>query len=248
MQSLPSESISNENTGMLSPAFSSALLKFGLAAAAMAGSAALAAPAAAITFVQDGVDGQFSSLVSVDPGAYGFEGRGGDSGGFATWELGVGTQTSFGGSFNQANFDWSGEHPFQISWIPDTEVSVSVGDTTITYGADWQVGNAIRVLTQRSAQLNIVAVDGVALAGTAGSLGGTALEKLYIAGDSLLDGWTLSGTIAIAGGGNSRNSVRITSGNFRAEETAAVPEPGAVAALFTLAAGVVVAQRRRELP
>lgn len=199
------------------------------------------AQAATLRFAEAG-EGTFTSLVSVNPGAYGFEGRGGDSGGPRTWELGVGTQTSVLGSFNQANFAWGGLTPFEMSWVPGSLVSVKVGSTSLFYASDWLVGNALRVIAKRDAFLTITEVDGQSLVGGVGSAGGSLTELLYITGDSLLDGWTLKGQIQIAGGGNSLNEVLITSGNFTPAEP--VPEPYSAVALL-LAAGSAFGLTRR---
>lgn len=221
------------------PSFSLTNAPSSLPKAALGGAAAVllaplltptAAQAATLSFVQPGVGGEFTPLVPRDPGTYGFEGRGGSP---TTWELGVGTHTSVPGSFNEANFSWGELTPFEMTWSPGSLVSVRVGGSSLSYSANWLVGNAIRVTAKRNAFLSISEVDGQSLAGSIGDISGSALEQLYIAGDSLLDGWTLRGQIQIAPGGNSRNEILITSGNFASEET---PEPGAAAALI-LAAG-----------
>ncbi|MBD0335431.1 MAG: PEP-CTERM sorting domain-containing protein [Cyanobacteria bacterium Co-bin13] len=211
---------------------------FATAAAAIALSPQVAS-AATLSFVQPEVAGTFTPLVPVNPGEYGFEGRGGSP---TTWELGVGTQTSFGGSFNEADFVWDAPQPFEMTWAPGSLVSVTVGTTSLSYSADWQVGNAIRVIAKRNALLSISEVDGQGLVGGIGSIAGTGLEKLYIAGDSLLDGWTLKGQIQIAPGGNSRNEVLITSGTFTPAEP--VPEPLTTAALFLVATAGLGLTRR----
>lgn len=196
------------------------------------------AQAAALSFVQPGTDGAFAPLVPRDPGTYGFEGRGGSP---TTWELGVGTHTSVPGSFNEANFSWGGLTPFEMTWTPGSLVSVRVGSTNLSYSANWLVGNAIRVTAKRNAFLSISEVDGQSLVGSIGDITGDALENLYIAGDSLLDGWTLRGQIQIAPGGNSRNEILITSGTFTSAET---PEPAAAAALLLVAGAGFYLSRR----
>ncbi|MBD2257260.1 hypothetical protein [Pseudanabaena sp. FACHB-2040] len=211
---------------------------FAIAAAAITLSAQ-AAPAATLSFVQPGDGGTFRPLVPVAPGEYGFEGRGGSP---TTWELGVGTQTSVVGSFNEADFAWGALQPFEMTWAPGSLVSVTVGTTSLSYSADWLVGNAIRVIAKQKALLSISEVDGQSLRGSIGDIAGTTLEKLYLTGDSLLDGWTLKGQIQIAPGGNSRNEILITSGNFTPAEP--VPEPLTTAALFLVAtAGLGLTQR-----
>lgn len=191
------------------------------------------ASAATLRFAEAN-EGTFASLVSVNPGAYGFEGRGGDSNGLGTWELGVGTQTSVLGSFNQANFAWNGSTPFEMSWVPGSLVSVKVGSTSLSYAADWLIGNALRIITKRDALLSITEVDGQSLVGSVGSLGSSG-DLLYVTGNSLLNGWTIKGQVQIAGGGNSRNSVLITSGSFTPNKS--VPELSSVVALL-ITAGV----------
>lgn len=209
-------------------------------AAAIATTLAATPAAQAATFVEDGVDGSFTSLFSVQPGEYGFEARRGDSGGFATWELGVGTQTSNTGTFNEANFDWgTTPHPFEMTWTPGSEVSVTVGSTTLSYAADWLVGNAIRILAVRSSQLDITSLNGVSLVDTVGQIGSSTADVAYIAGDELLSGWTLAGNLQLTGGdtnvGSALNDLRITSGNFEPTPPETVPEPGAVLGLLAIA-------------
>lgn len=200
------------------------------------------ARAAALTIVTPGVDGAFVPLVPRDPGEYGFEGRGGSP---TTWELGLGTHTSVPGSFNEATFPWAGLQPFEINWVPGSLVSVQIGSTSLSYSADWLVGNAIRILAKREALLTLSEVDGESLVSSVGAVDGTSLESLFITGDSLLDGWSLKGQIQIAPGGNSRNEVLITGGQFT--PNAAVPEPLSVVALL-LVAGVGLGLKQRTDP
>ena len=116
---------------------------FNSKSAVIALAALAAAPATAATLYTD-ADGTFTNIVSVSPGVYGAEIREGRPGA-RTWELGVGTQTSNGGTFNQGEIEWAdfdaddNKASFSMSWNAGV-VSTSIGDTTVSYDANWQFG------------------------------------------------------------------------------------------------------------
>jgi hypothetical protein len=201
----------------------------------------IAPDAQALGFVNVPADGTFEKLQPVSPGIYGLEARGGVSGP-ADWEIGVGTQTSHSGTFSQSEFAWGDDNSlfdFHMSWMPNSEVSVTIGDTTTSWQADWGVGNAIEILAKRSAYFEVTEVDSTSLTDSVGSIGGNSFESLLIAGDSLLDGWTMKGKIGMTGGGRSRNAVLITAGTFtpsQSEEPEPVPEPASILGLVMFAA------------
>lgn len=181
--------------------------------------------AKAFTLTSDGTG--FTEIETVGAGragVYGLEARGGNNGSNGTWEIGVGSRTSSSGNFNQAQFVWgAGAAPlsdFQLSWIPGVGISTTIGTESASWNdPDWKVGNAIKIVTKRQAILNLTEVDGQSFVQNLGTTD-DGFRQYYIAGDSLLDGWTLSGQIGVTGGGNSRNEVLIKAGDF------AQPVPG----------------------
>ncbi|MBE7383051.1 MAG: PEP-CTERM sorting domain-containing protein [Leptolyngbya sp. SIO1E4] len=192
--------------------------------------------------VFSGPDGTFEKLVPVSPGTYGLEARGGRQGA-RDWEIGVGTQTSHAGTFSENKYfddDWgdgSTLHDLMMTWMPGEKVQVTIGDTTVSYEADWQVGNGIEILAKRSALFTLTELDGMAFNETVGEIGSNAGHTpLFLAGDSLLDGWILKGQIAMTAGGGSRNTVMITPGTFTPSDTASVPEPTSLLGLMALGA------------
>ncbi|MEO1093991.1 MAG: PEP-CTERM sorting domain-containing protein [Cyanobacteria bacterium J06638_28] len=198
--------------------------------------------------VFSGPDGTFEKLVPRSPGIYGLEARGGRKGA-RDWEIGVGTHTSVSGQFSENKYfddDWgdgSTFHDLVMTWNPGEMVSVTIGDTTVSYEADWEVGNGVEILAKRSAVFKLTELDGVAFDETVGEIGSNMWHTpLFLAGDSLLDGWTLKGQIAMEAGGGSKHEVMITAGTFTPADTEpeAVPEPASLlglAAVGALAAG-----------
>jgi hypothetical protein len=199
-------------------------------------------------------EGVFAALVPRSPGIYGLEARGGRPGN-RDWEIGVGIWTSVLNpsvtpgirNFTEANFDWAASDDlfdFEMSWMDDL-VTVTIGDQTVEYAADWQIGNTIKISAVGDALFNLIQLDGIDFSQTvAGTPDSGLLESIYLTGDTVLDGWSLSGTIDLANGGGSRNEVLITMGNF--EPDASVPEPTTVLGLVILGgfgAGSLLKQR-----
>ncbi|MFK8184853.1 MAG: hypothetical protein AB8B99_15890 [Phormidesmis sp.] len=177
-----------------------------------------AKPAEAVSLTLDGSD--FTVIESVDSngaGVYGLEARGGREG-YRDWEIGVGPRTSSPGNFNQGEFDWGDGttelSDFFLSWLPDVGITTNIGGSIVSWDdANWQVGDAIRIITKRQGILNLTEVDGQAVDYSLGNSQDDSFAY-YLTGDSLLDGWTLSGQIGVTGGGGSRNEVFIQAGNF----------------------------------
>jgi hypothetical protein len=206
---------------------------------------ALAAPAAAVSLVVDGVDGTFTSLQPRSPGVYGVELRGGRTGA-ADWEIGVGNQTSVGGKFNQGEFNWaasSDPYAFNLSWTA-SGLSITVGGVTVTDAGDGKgaplVGDTLRIGIVRSATLNLATLDGVAFNQSFGS----GSDLLFFSPTAWGgNGFTATGTLAITGGGGSANAIRFSVGDFAPNP--AIPEP-ATWAMMIAGFGLVGATVRRR--
>lgn len=221
---------------------------------AVLGVALLAAPAAhgAVISVVPSVDGTYTDAVPVSPGIYGVELRGGDSGGAATWEIGVGPQTSVPGSFSQGNLDWGASFPtllpFSLSWTPAGTVSIDINGTIVSRAAAWVVDNAIRISAKRDATITITSVDGQAVGGSVtGTSGSGVLNSLYFyaSAGEFADGFTLVGFLDVLGGSNSANELLFTVGNFT-PNAVAVSEPPMLALVGLALGGVLLVRRRRN--
>ena len=208
-----------------------------------------AAAHAAVVLVDPLVDGVFTPLPNaVNPGVYGVEARRGDTPGNATWELGAGTQTSVGGTFEQAEFVWGDTaHPFTLTWNAST-VSITVDATTVDFAAPL-LGDTLRIFAKRDATVVIDMIDGtdfdIALTGNPqGSE--TGAELFFYSADFFGgDGLTASGTMRIGGasGRNSASEIFFKNGDFAPN---VVPEPGTLALLGLGAAFAGGAMRRRR--
>ena len=183
------------------------------------------------------------------PGVYGVELRGGRAGA-RDWEIGVGTQTSNRGTFNQGEFSWNSTLGSPFSFLLDwdtTRLSVTVGGITLSYNADWVFGNALVITTKgrdtRSAaggaSFYIDTIDGVSVNQTFGS-SGNFFNEAVLTGIEFTDGFTISGTVDIVNGGGSRNEVLLKPGNV-----ATVSEPPLILLLGLSLMMAVVARRRR---
>lgn len=206
--------------------------------------------AEAVVLTLDGSD--FTTIETVDPdgaGVYGLEARGGRDG-FRDWEIGVGARTSSPGHFNQGEFDWDNGtaelFDFSLSWLPDVGITTSIGKSVVSWDdSNWQVGDAIRIITKRQGILNLTEVDGQAVDYQLGNSLDNSFAY-YLKGDSLLDGWTMSGQIGVMGGGGSRNEVFIQAGNFGQDITPQdVPAPAAGLPALTLM-GIAITRQKKQ--
>ncbi|MEM6451936.1 MAG: PTPA-CTERM sorting domain-containing protein [Cyanobacteria bacterium P01_D01_bin.105] len=206
-------------------------------------------PAEAVSLTRDGTG--FTVIETVDhngAGVYGLEARGGRSGA-RDWEIGVGARTSSPGNFKQGEFTWGNSATelvdFYLSWIPEVGLTTTIGGSTTSWtDSSWQVGDAIRIFTKREAILNLTEVDGQAVDYNLGDSTEGFSPVYYLTGDSLLDGWTLSGQIGVTGGGGSKHAVSIQAGNF-AQTAQDVPAPAAGLPALALM-GLAIARRKKQ--
>lgn len=215
------------------------------AALALALGAGTAAQAV-VTLVNPPTDGSYSTLPGpLSPGVYGVELR---YGGAATWEVGVGKQTSVSGSFTQADQVWGAAGtlvPFTLTWNAST-LSINLGGTTTSYAAPL-LGNALRVSAKRDATVSLATVDGTSFAtSVSGGTGTTNFITFYSNDGWGGDGLVATGTVRIGaaqGTGSSATEAFFQVGQF---DPAAVPEPATWALLLTGFGMVGYASRRRS--
>jgi hypothetical protein len=215
--------------------------------AALLAAALVSVPASAtVSLVVDGVDGTFTSLIPRTPGVYGVELRGGRPGA-ADWEVGVGSQTSVGGSFNQGEFNWASatSHTFSMAWLP-SGLSFTIGGRTVTDAGTGKgaplLGDTLRISMVRQAAITIDTLDGVAF----GQTFTAPQDLLFFSGNGWGgNGFAMNGTISIANGSGSANAIRLSVGDFAANP--AIPEP-ATWAMMIAGFGLVGAAMRRQRP
>lgn len=189
-------------------------------------------------------------------GVYGVEVRGGKENPRQDWQLGVGTQTSNrGGTFNnQNNLHWLNSdddyliHDFSINWEVGSRVTANIGSKEVSYEADWEMGNAIQFLVKRQSYLFIEEVDGVTFEYEVDQLeeNTNSWTNIFITGDSLKDGWQMTGKIGMTPARNSSfNQVLVKMGEFigveggGVEGVESVPEPSTIfGSLVALAFGL----------
>ena len=181
--------------------------------------------------------GSYEKINQRSPGTYGIEVRGGYDNPARTWELGVGTHTSNRGTFNEGHINWGVDNDnifdFSINWELGSQVTATIGDKVVSYDADWVMGNALQFIVKRNSYLFIEEVDGTLFNYTVDQLVDSDYTKIFITGDSLKDGWDMTGKIRVTPGGGSRNEVLVKVGNFTS-----VPEPSTIfGSLVALALG-----------
>ncbi len=204
----------------------------------------LAAPAGAATIkLYDGVHGTVTPLVSVNPGVYGVEVRGGTSGAAANgWELGVGTQTTkpnTPATYATGQISWpttTAALAYTLSWSAG-QVTMTIGTTTVSWNAAWQTGNAVTVSMKGSGTfLSITSIDGIAV-NWMQTQGSGAASSFTFYGEALKDGWMMSGMVKMSHG-NGRG-VDITSAEY-------VPVPAALPLMALGLGALALAGRRRR--
>jgi hypothetical protein len=151
------------------------------------------------------------------------EGRIGDRGGAATFELDLGDDT--GAPATTAHYDWqSGAvEPFTVSYNPGTgEVTFSLGGIVLSYITPYWDFEQIFVRCRAVNDGSWIRVDNLVIDGeTVGDqsyAAGNGLDILWIHGASLSDGFVLTGDATLAWTGtpprNSRLAFQIKVGNL----------------------------------
>lgn len=131
------------------------------------------------------------------------EGRIGDLGGVATFELDLGQSTA--APYTTAQYPWvSGRvEPFTLAYDSGTGVvTFSIGGKVLTYTTPFPMFGDIFVRTRaveadRSVIVQDLVLDGVSV-GDVSSAVGPGLDILWISGAALLDGFTLAGTATLS--------------------------------------------------
>ncbi|MDJ0517648.1 MAG: PEP-CTERM sorting domain-containing protein [Trichodesmium sp. MO_231.B1] len=206
------------------------------------------------TFTGDA--GSYQTRYDVQPGVYGVEVRSGKTKINQDWQLGVGTQTSNSGTFSEKRgLEWLNPDPdpdndnidniyniydFSINWEVGSKVTANIGDEEVSYEADWEMGNAIQFLVKRQSYLLIEEVDGVTFDYEVNQLEENinSWTNIFVTGDTLEDGWQMTGKIAMTpNGGSSKHGVIVKMGDFTGG-VQSVPEPSTIfGSLVALAFG-----------
>ncbi|MEM0915130.1 MAG: PEP-CTERM sorting domain-containing protein [Planctomycetota bacterium] len=186
------------------------------------------------------------------------EARYGDSGGNATWEVGVGADTQNPPDFDQANKAWTpgASEAFTLFYdVSETELTFTVGGTTVDYTLDSPLtvnDIAIRIAfgsgsgagNGNAASLNTLAIGGTPLSPS--SLTSTFDEsgaKYLFVQDAFAfgDDFTLTGNLIFDWSDVDPN-LRGSRPAFQVKFVDVIPEP---ASLAILAAGLTAIFRRR---
>lgn len=209
-----------------------------IAAIAAAGILSAGIAAASVKFYDS--DAAFQNAVVTEKAVGEF--RWGDSGGNATWEIGVGFPTSNPGTFSQANFAWSGPLSFALSYDGANTLTLNYGSSSsITYsGVDLDPFNVL-ALRARGGNGTTTTISDITFAGeTPADFTSPENGVTYLAFHDVDAGmaWTLGGTVEFSGPGrNSAPAFQI--------KVAYVPIPAALP-LLALGLGGLGLYRRRQ--
>ncbi len=131
------------------------------------------------------------------------EGRIGDRGGYATFELDVGNDT--GAPVQTANYNWQSGivEPFTVSFVRSTGlVSFSLGGQTLEYTTPYFDFDQIFVRTRAvdagtSVEVGEIVIDGVGVTDHSVADDTSGLDILWIRGASLNDGFVFQGNAVL---------------------------------------------------
>lgn len=181
------------------------------AAAAWLGLAALAVPAHALTTSHLSSDTAYLNLAPVL--AFVAEGRVGDRGGAATFELDLGQETS--APAVQAQYDWqnSQAEPFSLTYDAlSGGVTFALGGRTLSYAASGVLREVFvrtrAVNAGTSISVSSLVLDGVAV-GDASAAIADGVDYLRIEGAGLSDGFTLTGVATMLWAGAAPTQSRL---------------------------------------
>jgi hypothetical protein len=219
-------------------------------------SVALGAVASAATIANiTGTDqaATFTSFHGGGAGTHGVEIRGGRARA-ADWELGLGSATSQNNNpatFTQREIDWgTGPTTYGFSYVySDMTTTFSLLDISteaVVTSASWdglKTGNAIQIFANRSATITVGEINGLLFGDTIGAIGNTSGSLATYFGLSLIDGFTMSGSVQVTGGGGSANLIFIKAGNV--DVPAPIPLPAAAWMLLAGMAALGAAARKR---
>ena len=172
----------------------------------------LASPSVALTTSHLSSDAQFLALAPVI--AFVAEGRIGDRGGAATFELDLGKETS--APATQAQYDWQSAQtePFTLAYISGSGlVSFTLGGHTLQYVASGTLTD-IFVRTRAINDGSSVSVTDLVLDGTnVGDISScnalTGVDYLRILGGGLADGFVLTGNAVLQWTGTAPTQSRL---------------------------------------
>jgi hypothetical protein len=143
------------------------------------------------------------------------EGRIGDSGGSATFELDLGYST--GSPAETAQYDWQNgvAEPFTIDYDSETgTVTYTLGGETLQYVTPYMNFDALFVRTRAvnsgtSISVTDLVIDGENVNDTSESSGSDGLDILLIYGVNLIDGFTMEGTATLCWTGDPPTQSRL---------------------------------------
>jgi hypothetical protein len=169
------------------------------------------------------------------------EGRIGDRGGAATFELDLGQSTAAPAVTAQHDWQSGVAYPFTLSYdIFTSTATFTLGGNTLTYVSTYNVFDAIFIRTRAIPPATFVGVydlvlDGIPVPGASVETGPDGLKIMQIYGAPLQDGFTLTGTAKMSWGStlpvNSQLAFQIKVANMLVVETEA-QSWGQVKALF----------------